>query len=242
MSQFYGKANSYHWYDKIGASLKPDTISKIEDIRYDGFGKKRKLCIPAPTPDEIISRVTFGFWPAILGSIDRRYADQLFPKIFPFHPLNANPSDWNDKIKKKQAVAFIYELNSFRNRIAHHEPLWKFAAIKDTSNQHPVVVVPESKNLNDSLVRFARLLDLIDEAIKSMNTPFYADILQSSWRQKLDYLLTQRGIARYKALKHCSVPPPLTPLEFQQKFALIVQENQPVRVESSNMKGLFTPE
>jgi hypothetical protein len=242
MSQFYGKSNSYHWYDKISGSLKPDTNRKISEIRYYTKKGKQHMRMPAPGPDEIVSRVTFGFWPRVLSVIDKRYSDQIFPNIFPFHPLNINPHDWNVAAKKNSALEFIYELNDFRNRIAHHEPLWKFAAIKDTSNRTPIVIVPASNNIRDSLDRFTRLLNLFDDAIRAMNQDFHTDLLQSSWRKKLDYLLSNRGITRYKDLKHCPAHHHLTPTKFRRKFRLIVKENKPVRVGNSNMKGLFIPE
>lgn len=192
-----------------------------------------------------MSRVTFGFWVSILGSIDRRYANQILPNVFPFHSLNAHPNDWNDQNIKTNALKFIYELNHFRNRIAHHEPLWKFSAIKDTPhNRPPTIIEPASNSLNDSLARFQRLLSLLDEAMKAMNPDFHVDMMQSSWRRKLDYLLSEQGISRYKNLKHCPDinQHPLTPIQFRKKFKLIMKKNKPIQVGYSNMKGLFIPE
>lgn len=244
MSRFYsrGKNNSYHWYDKF--TLKPETKNKIDDIRYEGYKAKRKLRNPQPTPDEIVSRVTFGFWAGVLSSIDLRYANQILPNVFPFHPLNVNSNNWNNRNTKTSALNFIYELNDFRNRIAHHEPLWKFSAIKNTSVKPAIIKIPESTNLEESLYRFQRLLNLLDDAMKAMNPDFHVDMLQSSWRRKLDYLLSEQGISRYKNLKHCPDinQHPLTPLQFRKNFKLIMKKNKPIQVGYSNMKGLFIPE
>jgi hypothetical protein len=239
MSQFYCKDN---WYDDVSLKLKKSTLDKIDDIRYVGYGKKRKLRYPAPSSDEIVSRVSFGFWPGVLGSIDLRYAHKILPNIFPYHILNVNSLDWNIPPNKNRELEFIYELNSFRNRIAHHEPLWKFAAIKDTSGINPVIIVPSSNNLSDSLNRFTRLLSFIDKSMAAMDQNFHTDLIQSSWRRKLNYLLSDRGVVRYKTLKHCPAYHSLTPAEFRRKFKLIVKENKPVRVGNSNIKGLFIPE
>ncbi|MDP1666134.1 MAG: Abi family protein [Methylobacter sp.] len=235
LSQFHGSCNSYHWYDKIQSSLKPNAIKMINDVRYKGPSKKQRQ--PIPGPDEIVSRVSFGFWPSVLGVIDLRFANHILPNIFPFHPLNINPKDWCIATEKRKALEFIYELNDFRNRLAHHEPLWKFAAINST-----IVAVPASNNQAESLARFSRLLALYDDAMSALNQDFHADILQSSWRQKLNYLLSTRGIARYKALKHCPDRHSLTPTEFRRKLSFISKENRPVRVENTKMKGLFIPE
>lgn len=245
MSQFYsrGVSSSDHWYDQIQKSLKPGTVSKIDDVRYEGPHHSRRLRNPQPGPDEIVSRVSFGFWPGVLSAIDARYADQLLSGIFPNHPLNANQADWKVASTRKGALAFIYELNEFRNRVAHHEPLWKFAAVMDTSVKPAVVVIPASRNQVDSLARFQRLLSFLDSAMAAMNHGFYFDMLNSSWRQKLNYLLSARGLARYKSLKHAPVDNnALTPTEFRRAFKKIVKHNQPVRIRRSNFQGVFIPD
>lgn len=242
MSQFRsrGTSNSYHWYDGsngIIGSLDSSIASQIDDVRHEGYGSKRKLRNPAPTPDEIVSRVSFGFWPGVLSAVK----PWELPNVFPFHPLNCNRSNWNDNKKRTVALAPIYEIKDFRNRVAHHEPLWKFSAAEDRTN-NSIVKLPASNNLADSLNRFKRFLSLFDGTMKSMNEDFHYDLVKSGWRQKLDYLLSDRGIARYRTLKYCPSYNPLTPAEFHQEFSLIVSENQPVHVEYSDMKGLFTPE
>lgn len=244
MSQFYtrGTSSSDHWYDKIQGSLKQSTINKIDEVRYEGPRTARKLRNPAPNPDEIVSRVSFGFWPVVLSTINPRYADQIFPKIFPHHPLNATPLDWKVKGVRQNALAFIYELNEFRNRIAHHEPIWKFAAIKNTSIMPHITVMPASRTLADSMVRFQRLLDHLDGAMEAINHGFHAELLQSNWRIKINYLLSGRGVARYRACKHTPAKDSLTPTKFRRDFSSIVKRNQSVRVKRSYTNWLFTPE
>lgn len=53
-----------------------------------------------------------------------------------------------------------YEINDLRNRLAHHEPLWKFTAIKDTSANPARTVVPATQSQADTLARFQRLMGL----------------------------------------------------------------------------------
>jgi Abi-like protein len=244
MSHFYTRGGSVsdHWYDKISASLKPETLSKIAEVRYQGPHKARVLRNPAPGPDEIVSRVSFGFWPGILSVIDKRYAAQIFPKIFPNHPMNANASNWQIDRHRKHALSFIYELNQFRNRIAHHEPLWKFAAVMDTSVRPPRVLVPASSCYADSEARMQRLLGFFDAAVSALNQDFYLDLLQSSWRVRLNYLLSARGFMRYKTLKYKPSPYSITPTEFRQAFPRIVKANRPIRLKRSDASGLFIPD
>lgn len=246
MSEHYsrGASNSIHWYDTIRSQLTPGIQEKITRVRTTrGPGGKPVSKKPAPNPDEVVSRVTFGFWSSILGVVDTRYADQLFPKIFPNHPLNVNPSDWAIKQQRKQALGFIYELNELRNRIAHHEPLWKFSAIKDTSIKPAIVLVAESTDQASSIQRFTRLLDLFDQNVRAISTDLYVDLKISSWRTTLDFLLTDRGVNRYRKQKHVPASAVLSPAELHRSFSLVGKSNQPVRIAGrSRFKGLFTPE
>lgn len=245
MSDFYsrGANQSIHWYDSIRGQLKPETqrtILKIRSLRGPrGVVTPRN---PTPNPDEIVSRVTFGFWPAILGVVDQRYAHQLLPGIFPNHPLNATPSDWAIGATRKSALAFIYEINEMRNRIAHHEPIWKFSAIKDTSVNPAVIITAASTNQAQSITRFHRLLGLLDTSLSTVNQDLYQDLSASRWRLELNFLLTPRGIERYKNLRHVPEERMLSPADLRRQFSLVGKGNQPVNIGGrSRFTGVFIP-
>jgi hypothetical protein len=245
MSLFYsrGQLASDHWYDHIWQQLKYDTQNQVDKIRtVRGPGGVLTPRNPPPKPDEIVSRVTFGFWPAVLGSLDKRYVTQLLPSIFPHHPLTAQPQSWTIKPTRVSALAYIYELNAFRNRIAHHEPLWKFAGIMNTAVQPPAVQVPASASEADSLARFSRLLTLFEEGVRSLSPDLMVDLQKSSWRRKLTFLLSTRGVSRYRKLLHIPRESALTPAEFRSRFTLLVKANRPVRITRSRMSGVFDPD
>lgn len=243
MSLFHshGTRVSDHWYDRIRSSLKPSLAAKIDDVRLAGPPHARRPRCPAPSPDEIISRVSFGFWAGVLSCIDRRYADQLLPGIFPHHPLNARSADWAGNANRKQALAFIHEVNAFRNRMAHHEPLWKFGAIKDTSSCPAVMVIPASRHLADSLARFHRLLRQFDATMEALNREFHIDLLRSGWRRRLDGLLTLRAVARYRDFRHCPGGRALSPARLCRAFRRIVVADQPVRLYRARAQRVFIP-
>jgi len=235
MSSFYsrGSQTSSHWYDTIREQLKPTTRDKIAAVR----AKSRHA-----SPDEIVSRVTFGFWPAILSSLDRRYQAQLLSGIFPNHPLNAAPQNWSVQTNRASALAYIYELNELRNRLAHHEPLWKFSAIKDTSTRPAMIVVRASQSQTDTLVRFQRLMGLLDDGMAALNARLQTDLAESSWRQELNFLLSERGIERYRKLGHVPSANALTPREFKRQFGVLSRRNQPVRIRNAKHAGVFRPD
>lgn len=230
-----GAQQSFAWYDAIRGSLPSETKNKIDKVLIVRQGNAWVPRVPAPSPDEVVSRVTFGFWPAILSHIDKRvnYADVIFPQIFPNHSLSANPADWLVKANRTAALNYIYEINSFRNRIAHHEPLWKFPAVYG---------IAESRNIADSLVRFARLLSQIDDAIAAMDSDLHQDMLTSSWRLKIEFLLSPKGILRYRTLNHCAPKTVIEPIELQRNFHRISLNNRPMRIKRKNSMGIFFPE
>lgn len=239
---------SIHWYDGIASQLSDDTIKKIDSVRYEWVkvrGQRRRVKqarSPAPNPDEIISRVSFGFLPGVLSKIDGRRADQIMSAIFPYHPVSVNPIDWKDNAIRRRELAFIYELNIFRNRIAHHEPLWKFAPVWNTAQQQAVAIAPASNNLADSLLRFQRLLKLYDDGMHALNEGFQKDILLSTWRQKLDKLLTQKSFLKYTKFHHHPKQISITPTIFRRNFPLIVKASNPVRVKRNGFSGIFIPD
>jgi hypothetical protein len=232
---------SFHWYDAIASQLKSETNKKIFNVRHKR-GSPPIPIVPPPSPDEIVSRVSFGFWPAILTSINSAHADKLFPKIFPGHPLNANPLDWKNSQKCKKALAYIFELNALRNRIAHHEPLWRFAEVKDTSVHPNIVLAAQSMNQVETMARFERLQKLFADGIGALNQDLLTDIQQSSVLRKLGLLLSTRGLNRYKKRKHFPAAGHLTPANFRKQFSLLSKENQPVRIGRSGIYGVFDPE
>jgi hypothetical protein len=235
MSSFYshGSHTSCHWYDVIVAQLKPATREKIAAVR----GKSH-----SPSPDEIVSRVTFGFWPAILSSLDKRYHVQLLAGIFPGHPLSVTPQSWAVKATRVQALAHIYEINDLRNRLAHHEPLWKFAAIKDSSVAPARIMVPASQSQADTLARFQRLMGLLDEGMAALSQNLQKDLVLSSWRQELNFLLSDRGIERYRKLRHVPSATALSPRAFNRQFGALSRRNQPVRIAKAKQAGIFKPD
>lgn len=231
MSRFISGASSAHWYDTH--TLKAETLKKVQAVRRT----KRNA-----SPDEIVSGVTFGFWPAVLSSIGQPQALAVLPSIFPHHPLNSAVIGWRDNPTRKRALAFIYELNAFRNRIAHHEPLWKFGAVMDTSVYPAVTVVPGSLTAADSVARFQRLLGFIDAAVHTLEPQLQLDMRASSWRRKIDYLLTARGMARYRGMKHSPPAGRMSPTLFRRSFSLIVKANQPIYVRKAEVGGIFIPD
>lgn len=233
MSQFYsrGTSTTFPWYDTIWAQLSPHLRDKVLKIRQ----QHRR-----PGPDEVVSRLTFGFWPSVIGIIDTRYTSILLPAIFPHHPLNATPTDWTTANLRKAALAYLPEFNTMRNRLAHHEPIWKFAAVADpaTAVGHRL---PGTVDLPTSVARFQRLLAQYDAAMSALDPGFASDVAGSSWRKRMDFLISTQGVTRYRQRKH--VPDKrITPAQLRRSFTTVIQHNQSVVVGGKGkINGTFIP-
>ena len=113
-----GKA---HWYDSVPATLK----TKDAVIRAKALAKEE---VPQPTPDDIVCRLTFGFWANLLDAPHRDSAkpdhfiwDQHgFKKVFRGAPAGLRVGVVADRLKR---------LSSLRNRLFHHEPIWKLTRV-----------------------------------------------------------------------------------------------------------------
>jgi hypothetical protein len=229
-----GGSSSTHWWDVYWAQLTQETRNKIASVRSE-------FAPASASPDEIVARLSFGFWPNMLSWIGKN-RPALLIQIFPGHPLSqAMAPNWMTKPARRTALNSVFELKDIRNRIAHHEPLWKFSNIVDTSGPTPVVIAPASTNEATSIVRFIRLLALYDNLLVAISPPFANHIRQSSWRQQLDFLLSERGRTRYKNGSHIPIADSVSPAALNQLFANWMQKNRPVRLRDAGGSGLFIP-
>lgn len=233
-----GATMSTHWWDVVSSQLKPEARKQIQKVR------DKAPHIPL-SPDELVSRLTFGFWPNMLAWIAKQ-RPTLPSKILPGHPLSqagARPN-WFSLVARQQAVRQFLEFSDLRNRIAHHEPVWKFSDVLDTSPLPPLparLVYAASTDEASTFARFNRLLRLYDQATESLSPALYASIRSSSWRMKLDFLLSPRGVQRYKDCCHIAEQNAIDTQELQERFAAVVERNRPVRVLDDGGEGLFIP-
>ncbi|WNJ87965.1 hypothetical protein [Bosea sp. 685] len=106
------------WYDNPATGLDMGSLNRISaarsDLRRDGY---------ADDPPHIVAALSFGFWVALLGAGGRlvvggkaNYEMTVWrPAVFRAFP--------HVKISRKAAHAPLDYLRTFRNRIAHHEPI-----------------------------------------------------------------------------------------------------------------------
>lgn len=234
LSMTSGASSSSEWWTPLWTQLKPAARAKIDEV-------KNKAHPRTLSADEVVSRLSFGFWPNVLSWIAKQRVN-LMVKILPGHPLSqlgATPN-WRNAVARNSAIRDFFELKDVRNRIAHHEPLWKFSAVMDTASTPAIVVEQASTDENSSLLRFRRLLSLYDNAIDALSPNLFHYIKSSSWREKLDFLLSQRGLDRYKNGSHTIVET-LSTKTLHQQFSCVIRSNRAIQLMTPAGTGVFVP-
>ncbi|MFH7365381.1 hypothetical protein, partial [Pseudomonas syringae group genomosp. 7] len=95
----------------------------------------------AISPDDVISGLTFGFWRLIfknLGSAGVNY-QRIISDVFVHSPFYKQSVSQSLDFKVDSRMSMIH---TFRNRISHHEPVWK---LKDMMEEK-VTPIPGNKN------------------------------------------------------------------------------------------------
>jgi hypothetical protein len=132
MSQRYAPAGAatghhgYPWYDDAQAQHYPfakEAKASIDGILCDKKTKARRN--PQPTTDDVVAALTFGFWTNFFRTLSPVDASQVISQIFPHHTIQ-NPKQWGNPQNRHQLGLHLQIANTFRNRVAHHEPLFKF--------------------------------------------------------------------------------------------------------------------
>lgn len=175
MSAHYGTAGwvgSRDWYNHI--QLGPVSVQKIQEVTHIcRRGRPPAPRSPAPTPDDVISRQTFGFWTTIfeaqtdIAGRSIKWPD-LFPQIFVGHRQRV-ASYWG-VAQRDGVLARLKTCNNLRNRIAHHEPLWKWGELKEEKmprrgSPPPMTVALGPRTPQEAMDRLTLMHDRIVELL-----------------------------------------------------------------------------
>lgn len=126
-----GTSMSRDWYAHLCLNPKSTgLIQKITHERRRASGAYQLVPrLPAPSPDDVVSKLSFGFWPHVLDiSFDNanrplEWAAMLV-EIMPGHRHNSI-AFWTRLKNRDVLFSRIDFCKDLRNRIAHLEPVWK---------------------------------------------------------------------------------------------------------------------
>lgn len=196
MHRRQGSAFDNDWYEHlISQNLfgDPKFIRKVTHFNSRGRNRPRR---PIPKPGDVIAGQTFGFWPHMIDNVNINWQKILF------HGLKDhfadNQSYWS-RSPKSDLVNRLQQVCELRNRIAHHEPIWKFT--RKTHYRTRDEIYPAARSPQDSLNcmiglnrRLTKLLGWISEDRKN-------DYLNSHYKRHFDWLVTDKAIEIYKSLQ-----------------------------------------
>ena len=116
------------WYDNPAAGLDTGGLSRIDEVKQE-----LKRSGQMVRPGRIVAGLSFGFWVSLLRSGGRiasagRKADY---ETTLWRPALRGAFPHRESLTRKQAHGPLEHLRTLRNRIAHHEPIFRRRLDKD---------------------------------------------------------------------------------------------------------------
>ena len=121
------------WYDNPELSLDSRCLGLIKRAKQSFHVDKT----PDYAPNNVITLLSFGFWVSLLGSggtIDKDTNRKANYEMTLWRPALRQAFGHVENISRKGAHALLHDLRMFRNRIAHHEPIFRRNLDKDYDN------------------------------------------------------------------------------------------------------------
>ena len=108
------KLHDENWFDEPRCQLNYSSNLKIENAKKELRKAKKPL-----ESGRIVAELSLGFWVSLLGSGGKKYNYEMNlwrPALYKASP--------HKKLSRKEAHKRLDFLRNFRNRIAHHEPIF----------------------------------------------------------------------------------------------------------------------
>ncbi|HDO1318125.1 TPA: Abi family protein [Aeromonas veronii] len=201
--QSIGWQDSNDWYNHI--NLPQKSVAKIQEVTHTRQRRTGRMILknPAPSANDVVSRMTFGFWPKLLD-VPQPW-DQLIPMIVPGHRYPTQ-SHWS-VLRNQDALYCRMDLvNKLRNRIAHFEPIWKQGDLLEERRPRqgspaPQIIDPAPRTPAQVIARLRLLHNRTAEFLKWLSPHRYNDYLSGYVYSHFDWLCTEEGLTAYKSLQ-----------------------------------------
>lgn len=146
------KSKPAHWKSKGEKNL-GDAKDKITSREHPGGAPAGYV----PPPQKVLAEMTFGFWTSFL--FKRFYDVNHKTKLWPNHIAGVFPGAPPSMYAVGALSKAFDEAVAVRNRIHHHEPLWKHSSVvcRDDALKH----------LSALLNRLLTLMDYLDPSLRS---------------------------------------------------------------------------
>lgn len=200
-----GSTTSRDWYQHL--TLNATSSKKIREVlSYKSRGTWLPK-VPVPSPDDVVSKLTFGFWPHLLD-VARDSAGGSVPwgalllQILPGH-RQRQASYWNKQSHQDALFARLDLCNELRNRIAHHEPVWKLGPLMDEARARPgrplSQVAPAPSTPADALARLRLIYDRLIELLGWLSPSVAKAYAGGEIDARCNMLLAAKTLAHFQA-------------------------------------------
>lgn len=196
-----GSSGSRDWYHHI--ALSAHSRDSVRKITHRADGRPRQ---PAPAPDDVVSKLTLGFWPSLLevkadGAGRPIPWGNILPHVVPGHRYT-NAAYWRTRPHQDALQARLDLCTYLRNRIAHHEPIWKQGALLEETKprrRRPLAVVaPAPSTPDEALARLHLQHDRVMTLLHWLS-PDVADMLQQDTAHRQGtHLLQMNTLQAYR--------------------------------------------
>lgn len=178
-----------------GSPLYQKTVWEEECIRK--VAKRIKMAGKIVTAERVISGLDFGFWTHFLSSAydEPRNRSLLWPNLTG-HVFPGAPAGMPRHIVDKK----FNLIRDLRNRLAHHEAVWKFYEMDETGKRdytRPVY------GLNASLNLLHRAWNDMFEGLLWVSPVRYHAFRQQGHHRRFEALASKKGISEFLAAERC---------------------------------------
>jgi hypothetical protein len=206
----YGVVGGYgskDWYAHV--QLDRHGTDNIQRITREKRGQQLIPRVPAPSPDDVVSGLTFGFWPHLLDlTKDALHLPidwgPIILDVLPGHRQRL-VTQWAKPKHRDALFARLDLCNELRNRIAHHEPIWKLGPLmnegrprqgKPLTVQAPAPTTPE-----DALARLRLLYGRVTELLGWLSPDMAAQHAACELHLRCLSLLQSHTLSAYQNAK-----------------------------------------
>ncbi|MFG6412465.1 Abi family protein [Roseateles sp. DC23W] len=198
-----GPTGGKDWFNHL--NLNPDSRDKVKKITHrkrHGTWLPRN---PMPSPDDVVSKLTFGFWSHLLDVTHDATGQtlkwgEILVDVVPGHRMR-QPTQWRQP-ERDALFARLDLCNEIRNRIAHHEPIWKLGPLlqeaRARSGVTPVIVAPAPTTPADVIDRLSVYYDRMMELLKWLSPDVAAAYRGCESDARCRMLLTNEALDHYR--------------------------------------------
>ncbi len=228
-----GSAGSRDWYNHI--NLSGHSRQKVQEITHRRHHQQWLARVPAKSPDDVVSKLTFGFWPHLLDVMHDSSNSPLdwgaiLVDVLPGH--RQRQSTYWAKQSHRDALFVRLDLcNEIRNRIAHHEPIWKLGPLMSETRARlhtkPTQVLPAPANPTESLERLQLYYERVTELMQWLSPALASAYRSGEVDARCRWLLAERTLDHYRRrqpidkMRIDDASPWLSPDQFSQACAAL---------------------